>query len=258
MNETGAITARNYAAQARMAAESIARQFPQNRAAIDMARIIPESQHFAIPDGGKLLNDGLRGLDGGPVRLPFASVTVECWCDGTRYCTTASQDGGAIVMLFAISLPGRDWIVPNMACLLESVGDGVVSAKFVGGDADNLQEQPIFQFMVLTALELCEALSCSNVESEPIEQIDARKNAKRIKQGKVPLYETRRLVVKASKRPSRRDGASDGDSARSTPREHLRRGHIRRLDETRRIWVNACVVGSRERGVIEKRYSVIM
>lgn len=65
--------------------------------------------------------------------------------------------------------------------------------------------------MALAVLELCEALSCSNVDSEVVELVDQRKNAKRIKQGKLPMYETRRLVIKA---PITRGAASQaqGDS----------------------------------------------
>ena len=86
--------------------------------------------------------------------------------------------------------------------------------------------------------------------------VDQRKNAKRIKQGKLPMYETRRLVIKA---PITRGAASQaqGDSDRQGPREHLRRGHIRRLQDGRRIWVQSCVVGSRENGVIHKSYAVV-
>ena len=40
-----------------------------------------------------------------------------------------------------------------------------------------------------------------------------------------------------------------------SPRQHLRRGHIRRL-ESGNIWVNACVVGNSEKGVIKKSYNV--
>lgn len=107
----------------------------------------------------------------------------------------------------------------------------------------------------IAVLELCEAISCSNVDSEVVETIDQRKNERRIRQGKLPLYETRRLVIKAPLTRSARNSAG-GVSDRQGPREHLRRGHIRRLQDGRRVWVQSCVVGNRENGVINKSYGV--
>ena len=36
-----------------------------------------EAQHFVLPDGGRILDDNLRGLRGNRIRLPFPSVTLE-------------------------------------------------------------------------------------------------------------------------------------------------------------------------------------
>ena len=42
-----------------------------------------------------------------------------------------------------------------------------------------------------------------------------------------------------------------------SPREHLRRGHIRRLADGRRIWVNAAIVGAGKGvGVVSKDYAL--
>jgi hypothetical protein len=100
--------------------------------------------------------------------------------------------------------------------------------------------------------ELFEALSCSNVSHEPMETIDPRKNAKRIKAGKLPIYETRILTIDSGK--SSQSGMAQGGT-HASPRQHLRRGHIRRLPD-KNVWVNSCVVGRAEHGVIEKQYHV--
>jgi hypothetical protein len=48
----------------------------------------------------------------------------------------------------------------------------------------------------------------------------------------------------------------EGGSHRS-PREHLRRGHIRRLGDGRKVWVNAAVVGAgKGAGVVHKDYLI--
>jgi hypothetical protein len=59
----------------------------------------------------------------------------------------------------------------------------------------------------------------------------------------------RRLVVKVGD-VAHAIGAPVVD--RSGPREHLRRGHIRRLPDGRKTWVVCCVVGSRALGVVKK------
>ena len=69
------------------------------------------------------------------------------------------------------------------------------------------------------------------------------------------MYETRRLVIKAPitrARRARRKATAIAGAARAS-----RRGHIRRLQDGRRIWVQSCVVGSRENGVIHKSYAVV-
>lgn len=105
---------------------------------------------------------------------------------------------------------------------------------------------------VLAAFELLEALSCSNVRHEPIEAIDRRKNARRIRSGKLPIFETRILTIDSLK--TNGHGIGYGGT-HSSPRQHLRRGHIRRLPD-KNVWVNSCVVGRAETGIIEKQYHV--
>lgn len=105
---------------------------------------------------------------------------------------------------------------------------------------------------VRAVLELCEALSCSNVSHEPIEKVNPAVNARRVRDGKMPLYETRRLVINAGQPTASGQGAG---GTHASPRQHLRRGHIRRLP-TSNIWVNSCVVGSAENGILHKDYAV--
>lgn len=102
-------------------------------------------------------------------------------------------------------------------------------------------------------LGLVEALSCSNVTSEITQAPRAAKNARRIKRGKLPLYEMRTLVVVAG----RHGGGTNGAGHHASPRQHLRRGHIRRLPDGRNTWVNACVVGNSSSGIVDKSYSVV-
>lgn len=105
--------------------------------------------------------------------------------------------------------------------------------------------------LILIMKELINALSCRNVEQTIIQKCDAALNARRINKGKLPLCEERILTIKVNAK----QGIGTRTGTHESPRQHLRRGHIRRL-ESGNIWVNACVVGSSEKGVIKKSYNV--
>ena len=107
---------------------------------------------------------------------------------------------------------------------------------------------------VSAILELIEALSCKNITTEPINKIDQAKANRRFKDGKLPLYETRILTVDTSAYHNEKLGMTATD--RASVRQHLRRGHIRRHPTAGNIWVNSCVVGHAELGVINKSYDV--
>lgn len=258
------ITARNYAAQSLRAMSAAASRLEgerkqEGKIAKMIATMIPSAVHFAVPDGGKILDDGLRGLVGLEIRLPYKTITLEFFSDGARYCIVASEvDGHGIIVLCSADM-GNGWVFLPVALFPRDVSaDGTFGCQMVnpdGSDASSFSGAAAASFCCVAVLELCEALSCSNVDSEVIEPVDQRKNAKRIKQGKLPIYETRRLVIKAPLTRSA-TGHAHGGSDRQTPREHLRRGHIRRLQDGRQIWVQSCVVGNRSNGVIHKSYAV--
>lgn len=106
-------------------------------------------------------------------------------------------------------------------------------------------------------LEFCEALTCSNVSAPIVRHADAAKNARRVRDGKLPFYETRMLMVDVSTKSDRGGRDLSADASRSGPRQHLRRGHIRILADGRKVWVTSCSVGARENGVIDKQYGVL-
>lgn len=314
------ITARNYAAQAQSGlkawADAVEHVYSQDAKAVrEFSESIGEAVHFALPDNGRIMEDGLKGLKGINLRLPYPSITVEFFVDekapfrpeletrapkrlafayevpeGMLDDVPEFSEGGVIVFAanfvegdngtggywspipMGLAIPRRweGWgglaVQPSMAPAENGATFACVSAplcheiyaKMVyefGEEQAELYAHHDIQDEATAVLELCEALACSNIESEVIEPVDQRKNAKRIKQGKLQIYETRRLVIKA---PLTRSAGShaQGSGDRQGPREHLRRGHIRRLQDGRRIWVQSCVVGSRENGVIHKSYAI--
>lgn len=314
------ITAKNYAAQAqaglKLWADATEHLYSKDAKAVrDLSASIGDAVHFALPDNGRIMEDGLKGLKGVDLRLPYPSITVEyCvnekapWSPETEVRSPRRlafayevpqgmlddvpefSEGGVIVFAanfisrengtggywgpipMGLAIPRRweGWgglaVQPSMAPAENGATFACVSvplcheiyAKMVdelGEEQAELYAHHDIQDEASAVLELCEALACSNIDSEVIEPVDQRKNARRIKQGKLPIYETRRLVIKAPLTRSA-GGHAQGSGDRQGPREHLRRGHIRRLHDGRRIWVQSCVVGSRENGVIHKTYAV--
>lgn len=97
-----------------------------------------------------------------------------------------------------------------------------------------------------------EVFSCCNVaqiEHQPPKFI----NAKRISKGKVPFFTYRTLHITSDAAPANGQTAT---GTHASPRLHLRRGHIRRLADDRRIWVRASLVGDKSKGFAAKDYSV--
>lgn len=102
-------------------------------------------------------------------------------------------------------------------------------------------------------LQACAILNCANVKTD---SLPASKdlNRKRVARGKQPFFEYKVLQLKDEAGPS--GGGSNGGS-HSSPRMHLRRGHIRNLASGNSVWVRPAVVNKgSSRGVIEKDYSL--
>jgi len=107
-------------------------------------------------------------------------------------------------------------------------------------------------------LEFIEAMSCSNVSSDIVQRkLKSGAAAKRARAGKLPIFEMRALTVTLPGKSQVSGSATVAiGGGRASPRQHLRRGHIRRLDSGKRVWVQAAVVGASNSGVITKKYVV--
>lgn len=103
------------------------------------------------------------------------------------------------------------------------------------------------------------ALSCKNVRArdsqdpKDIEKI----NKKRLHKGKRPFFTYKILDIVVPIKSSSKQEQLGSENKRRPPRIHLRRGHIRKLSSEKRLWVNACVVGTMSQGTVEKDYRVI-
>lgn len=103
-------------------------------------------------------------------------------------------------------------------------------------------------FQIATILEL---LKCKNVYTQNNSMPNIIKN--RIKNKKLPTYSYKTLILFDEEKTVSKNSNS---GTHASPRVHLRRGHIRRLPNGNTIWVNECVVGDKEKGMVHKDYKI--
>ncbi|MGJ0515181.1 MAG: hypothetical protein ACR65O_05440 [Methylomicrobium sp.] len=254
---------------------------------------LKEAKKFYIPTNGRIFDDELKGLKddkGVIIRLPFSSISVE-FEFGDEYRTPGlciafdtpkeilknklfseimfgylhedllNLDGPFITSILLVFGSNGKW-TPNYFISINDSNSFIrygvsfldhrindrkkAELESEGNDYLDWNSRPV--------LELIECLSCNNVSYEPIQKIKESTNLKRIKAGKLPIYETHVLFIEPGKAFAK--SKSEGVSAfKKSPRQHLRRGHIRRL-EGKKIWVNQCVVGLLKNGLIDKSYLI--
>lgn len=263
----------------------------------DLADRIVAAEHFELPEGGFLFDDGLNALAGLALRLPFRSTTIEFigrdpagrtlrrlgLCDefldasgalNIRVVAFARDEGRWGIVPVGIVFSADDWekISADGIPFCEFAADPALappappryafrpvpimaeSAKHVTEGRRALIEQIAGASAVAESLlSMLSALACSNVTAEIAERADPKVNARRIRAGKLPIWETRILTVLCPRHAINRTGQQ---GERASPRQHLRRGHVRHLADGRRIWIQPALVGDPANGRIRKFYQV--
>jgi len=101
------------------------------------------------------------------------------------------------------------------------------------------------------AIQACAVLNCANVDTADVAPSKGA-NAKRVASGKSPFFTYKVLQLSSAKVAS----GEKGSGSHSAPRTHLRRGHIRRL-ENKVTWVRPAIVNAgSDRGAVAKDYRV--
>lgn len=234
--------------------------------AIDLANV---SQKFLLPDGGRVYDDPeYRALDESePLRLPYKFIALEYSRRTKTERDAGKEHFSTKAIVFArerdedIALTPIIWIDshgiwgPMPEISIPKVGYLDRSQTIGGYTAVNIRMQqigiPVSDYGDEVGAMLCflNVLRCKNVHTE---RSEPKNNGKKIKSA-IPFDTYHILTIDA---PSGCCGSSASGGHRS-PREHLRRGHIRRLSDGRRIWVNATVVAAgKSVGVITKDYAV--
>jgi hypothetical protein len=95
---------------------------------------------------------------------------------------------------------------------------------------------------VLATMAFAALTSCANVSFETL-PASAALNKKRAGKGRQPLFDVRVLMVgdSGALRGGGRHTQVQATGTHASPRTHLRRGHVRRLED-KTVWVNAALV----------------
>lgn len=104
---------------------------------------------------------------------------------------------------------------------------------------------------ICVASEFMIAVNTKNVTKDKILPSE-KLNKKRCKNGKEPYDSYWVLDILKEEHERVVNGGTH-----SSPRQHFRRGHLRRLQNGDVVWVRHCLVGNRNLGVVDKSYSLI-
>lgn len=121
------------------------------------------------------------------------------------------------------------------------------------GDTDQVNAQILLDARdeVMMLIQACSVINCANITTADVDAPSAL-NKKRVEKGKQPFFSYK--ILQLSDERHARHG--DNGGAHASPRTHLRRGHLRRLETkvvfVKPTWVN---VGSSS-GLVVKDYSV--
>jgi hypothetical protein len=265
--------------------------------------------HFQLPDGGRIIDDELRGLEHQQLRLPYHALTLSYSepsdpnvpkrllyvaeppaelndlftaklkkaSSGLSFMNKVNWDEGVVIVIaffyFAeikawtpapliAYLPKDGWYggrtesgSPLLTAAVRVVLDEMYTFVTEGNKENEDRLSRDFSSELFVLCEFCEALTCCNIQPEVLQHADRAVNRRREAKGKLPLYEMRTLVVTNKGVPTEMLGKG---LHHNSPRQHLRRGHIRRSHKVvgKQWWVNSHLVGDAKRGRIDKQYVV--
>lgn len=217
-----------------------------------------ESQKFILPDGGRLYDDPeYRALDENEtLNLPYPLIALEYARnkssakeneENSKKCVLFARELAEVIVLSPVMWidklnmwgPLPEVAIPRVGYLDRAlVTDGRTAIKLQQSDV----RVPISDYGDEVGALLCmlNVLQCRNVSVTKSEVSKTRKAMTTGKKGALPFDSYHVLTIDVPGKTG--DGAPTG--GHRSPREHLRRGHIRRLDGGRRVWVNATVVSA--------------
>ncbi len=183
-----------------------------------------------------------------PLRLPFDRCAVVCidTKHNKHLCLFVQVAPDVVTAVHYVLMPA-DWRRTELFAITMQAG------RFVVRQVDG-EEMPSERSVVPSIAMLQDWLARLQTHAcdayEPVIQATFT-NRRKAAEGKPPSYSWRTVVVPAMLRASAALGGTH-----ASPRLHERRGHWRKLESGRQVWVRDCLVGDPDLGVVEKDYKV--
>jgi hypothetical protein len=178
--------------------------------------------------------------------LPYKKMIINMDNFGKEKDTT---EWSLLVIKKGKSASQRRGYLVDTFILQEEVFDKVINEK--GISQADYQFSDDYGDLIDLILETCSVVNCSNIIALDLPPINAL-NKKRIKNGKQPFFTYKVLQLKETTKKK----ISIGEGSHASPRTHLRRGHIRRLED-KTVWVKPAVInGESTHGVVVKDYAI--
>jgi hypothetical protein len=248
-------------------------------ASMDGISMLRDAQKFRVPDSCLIVDvkEDVNMLEFGrkyacPFGMPYPTTALEFTQTHQRDSATKqyiliiekqvpknSARANRYAVVLVRNIDSKLWIMdPQMVLIEEDGGTFYVCSKYVynaiGGERDPAEESSFVDFCVSRVIMLAAALNCSNVSHSTEFNPSNALNKKRSEAGKQPFFSYHVLDIRGDRRESE---VSHNGGTHASPRVHLRRGHIRKHPSAGNIWVNACVVGNKELGMVAKDYRVL-
>lgn len=227
----------------------------------ELAALCDRAQKFILPFGGSLLEDPhMRALDESlPLRLPHPVIALEFQGEpigddkGASKRVILCEERSEHILVFALAFaPAYGSWTAKPRMMIPKVGyvdrSNQQETFFLSAACNGEQHDPAFDYEVGLMLGFLNVLACKNVT---IERSEPKNAGKKIKPA-LP-FDTYHILTMGYQ-PRCGAGLPGVCGHHRSPREHVRRGHIRRLAEGRRIWVNAALVAAGAVGVVKKDY----
>lgn len=180
------------------------------------------------------------------IKLPFQTTWIEFDSEkGYVIGILATEINKTITMAIWERDLAKDWIFCGFMCGMENKKNFIATGGPFKKDADLLYAYG------LMSLQFLNFLNCKNVtrtENKPPERLAKARQ----KRGKQPFFSYWTLDLdKETKQKAESLGGTH-----LSPRMHLRRGHPRQYAPEKWCWVQPCVVGKKEDGIVHKDYAL--
>lgn len=240
-----------------------------------IASTVAHGQRFILPDAGEMvIGNPIEKFSESLRHLPYPEIALLRFKDlgGHTYpqivaasagaLANVPDDGFVLASCFRVQHRGRRmWVPGGLPFFVKARGDGQVFAHDFAGLADEERNRvlsaltehgkPLRQGAFVAITELLVLLSLANVGTKLIEPA-CELNRKRLARDRLPLYDYHVLTI-AGREVFDRGGSGFSDR---TLRSHYRRGHIRRLNDGRHVWVRNTIVHGKRPGFVDKDYDL--